>query len=132
MARPHSITLVAGIFILTGIGGIAKDLWPLLSSDPAAQLTMLQADGITVLALTWGIRVLAVIGGVGLLGGRNWARWLLLAWMAVHVVLSLFDSLGEAAVHCVILVAIAYLLFRKAVAAFFRAAQNSVASESGK
>lgn len=121
MVRPHSITLVAWIFILAGIGGIAIDLWPLLSADLAFQFAKLKADGITQLALAWGTRVLAAVGGVSLLRGRNWARWLLLAWMAFHVVLSLFYSLGEAAVHCVIFAAIAYLLFRRAVAPFFRA-----------
>ena len=32
-------------------------------------------------ALVCFVRLLAVVGGLFLLGGRNWARWLLLGWI---------------------------------------------------
>lgn len=62
---------------------------------------------------------LAFVSGAFLLFGRNWARWLAVAWMAFHVVLSAFGSLRETAVHAVFLAAIAWLLFRPDSSRFF-------------
>jgi len=47
------------------------------------------------------VRLLAIIGGAFLLMGRNWARWLILAWMAFHVVVSAFHSISECVAHLV-------------------------------
>jgi len=120
MKRPRSITVVAWIFIVAGVGGILADLWPLLTPDSAAQLAKLRADGITDISLAWGTRALAIVGGINTLRGLNWARWLLAAWMVFHVIMSLFHSAGEAMAHCAIFAPLAYLLFRKAAAPFFR------------
>ena len=58
------------------------------------------------------IGALAVVGGVYLLLGRGWARWLVLAWMAFHVVVSWFDGVGKFAVHLAMLLVIGYVLLR--------------------
>ena len=50
----------------------------------------------------------------------NWARWLAMAWIAFHVVLSFFHAWPEMAVHGVIFVAFAYFLFRPEANAFFQ------------
>jgi hypothetical protein len=34
--------------------------------------------------LVWVVRALAIIGGIYALRGRNWARRLLIVWMAYH------------------------------------------------
>lgn len=65
---------------------------------------------------------LAFASGVFLLLGRNWARWLAVAWMAFHVVLSAFGPVREAAIHAVFLAVIAWLLFRPDSGRFFRGA----------
>ena len=127
MIRPRSITLVAWIFILAGIVGLGADLWPLLTADAARQLVKLRADSMSDLALAWGTRALAMVGGVGLLHGRNWARWLLVGWMMLYVVLSLFHSPGEAAAHGVIFAPLTYLMFRKNVAPYFKSRRQSAA-----
>lgn len=118
--RPKSITLVAWVFILAGIGGLASDLWPLLTSGAAEQVAKLKADGAVDLTLAWGTRALAIVGGVSLFRGYNWARWLCVAWMLLHVVLSLFHSLGETAAHCAIFAPLTWLLFRKSSSSFFQ------------
>jgi len=46
------------------------------------------------------IRIIAVVGGVFLLMGHNWARWLMLAWLAFHVAVSAFHSLSEFIAAC--------------------------------
>jgi hypothetical protein len=60
------------------------------------------------------------VSGVFMLLGRNWARWLVLAWLAFHISLSFHHSTHEAAVHGVLWAVIAYLLFRPEARAFFR------------
>lgn len=125
MKRPSTITLVAGIFILTGSLGILADLWPLLTSDAAQQLAKLKADGLADLGPAWGLRLLAIVGGYGLLRGYNWARWLLAFWMVAHLGISLFHSLGEVLAHCAIFLPILYLLFRTPVQPWFHAPKGS-------
>jgi hypothetical protein len=113
MRRPLSITLIAWLFIVVGIAGILNDLWPLLTSDAAAQLAKLKADGLRDLGPAWVTRLLAVVGGIGLLRGKSWARWLLLFWMLFHIGISFFHSLAEVAMHVAIFVPLSYFLFRR-------------------
>jgi hypothetical protein len=113
MRRPVSITLVAWLFIVVGAAGLLKDLWPLLTSDAAQQLAKLKADGFSDLAPAWTSRLLAIVGGVGLLRGHNWARWLLVAWMVFHVGVSALHSVPALVTHVVIFSFIFYLLFRR-------------------
>ncbi len=54
---------------------------------------------------------LAIVAGAWMLQGRNWARWLALAWMAFHVILSAFGPVRELAIHTVICALIAWILF---------------------
>ena len=70
--RPRSVVLVSCLFIAAGILGFVYHASELKAQDPV------QSDLILVLF----IRLLAVVGGVFALRGANWARWLLLVWMA--------------------------------------------------
>jgi hypothetical protein len=65
------------------------------------------------------VRLLAVIFGAYMLLGRNWARWMALAWIAFHVVLSAFHSLGEFAIHSFILALFAFALFQAEASKYF-------------
>jgi len=56
------------------------------------------------------VRLLAVVAGVFMLRGRNWARWLAIAWMGYHVVLSAFHAMPELLMHAVFFVLFAWLL----------------------
>jgi hypothetical protein len=122
--RPPSITAIGWLFIAVGAGGILKDLWPLLTSDATQQLARLKAEGLSELGPAWTSRVLAAIGGVGLLSGRNWARWLLVTWMAFHIVLSVLHSMEEVLVHAAIFAPILHLLFRRRSDPYFRAGNS--------
>ena len=70
------------------------------------------------------VRLIAVVSGVYLLRGRNWARWLALAWIVFHVILSAFHSLSEVAIHCLLCALIAYFLFRPQTTLYFRAVRT--------
>lgn len=119
MTRPRTITLVAWIFIAAGAAGLLKDLWPLATSHAAEQLAKLRADGWLDLGPAWSLRALAIVGGVALLQGRNWARWLLAAWMLVHVGISMAHSTAETLAHLALFTPLSFLIFRPAVSAFF-------------
>ena len=72
--------------------------------------------------LIWvfGTELLAVVAGVFLLRGRNWARWLLVAWMGFHVALSALHPGHELAVHGLLTAVVVYFLFRAPASEFFR------------
>ena len=107
--RPLAVTFIAWLFIAAGIFGAALHLRELLSighfrwEDLWAPL----------------LSLVATVAGVFLLVGHNWARWLAVAWMAFHAAISFFDSISKVAVHVVLLVLIAYALFRRDARIYF-------------
>lgn len=105
--RPISVLVVACLFLAVGCIGFVFHFREL--GHP---------DGIWV-ELT---EMLAIIAGTFMLLGKNWARWLALAWMAFHVVLSAFGAFRGLAVHSIIFAAIAWLLFRTDARDYFRSA----------
>ena len=117
--RPRAITAAAWVFIVVGAGGILKDVLPLLGPGGASALEGLLVEGPVGLALIWTVRLLAVIGGALVLNARSSGRWLLAAWMAFHVGLSLFHSPLEAAAHIAIFSGLAYVLFRQQATNYF-------------
>ena len=108
--RPISLTLIASLYLLVGTVGFACHFREILarhafhSDDALVELTEL----------------IAITCGLFILRGRNWARWLALAWMAFHVAISFFDSKQKLAVHGLFLVLIVYFLFRSDARGYFR------------
>jgi hypothetical protein len=80
------------------------------------ELLSLQRDSVSI-ELT---EFLAVVSGAFMLRGHNWARWLALAWIAFHVILSVFESDHGLAIHGLLSVVIAWILFRPEAARYFR------------
>lgn len=111
--RPLSVTIIGCIFIAAGVIGFAYHITEFKIERPFEL-------GIILVSL---VRLLAILGGVFVLLGRNWARWLLPLWLAFHVILSLFHSWPELIMHCLLFVIVAYLLFRPKASAYFRAGE---------
>lgn len=63
--------------------------------------------------------LLAIVSGLFMLLGRNWARWLALAWMAFHLAIS-FPIVRQVISHSIILGLIAWLLFRQDARRYFQ------------
>jgi hypothetical protein len=124
MQRPRSITVIAWVFVTVGAAGLLKDWWPLVTSG-SAQLAKLKADGLADIGPAWTSRLLAIVGGVWLLRGHNWARWLLVAWMVFHIGLSVFHSWVEVLTHTVIFLPVLYFLFRGPSARYFQIPESS-------
>jgi hypothetical protein len=93
---PISVIVVAALYLSVGVGTFVfhfKDL---------------RAPGGIWIEAT---ELLAIVCGLFLLGAQNWARWLAIAWMTFHVLLSLGDW-RQLAVHAAFLVFVAWALFR--------------------
>ena len=66
-----------------------------------------------------GIGLVALAGGVWTITGRNWARWLVAVWIALHVAFSATDPL-TLAVHAAIFIVIVVGLFNSAASRYFQ------------
>ena len=104
---PIPVVIVVAVYLLVGVAGFIYHFH---------ELTAGHRDAIGI-ELT---ELLAAVSGVGLWFRRNWARWLALAWVVFHVVLSLFHPLPELLIHAALCAVIAYLLFRPATGAWFK------------
>jgi hypothetical protein len=85
--RPLSVTVISWLFVAAGAIGLAYHLT--------------EFKGQFEYGLVWVciVRFLAIVSGLFMLRGSNWARWLLLVWIVYHVILSAFHSLSELAMH---------------------------------
>lgn len=108
---PIPVLIVVAVYLLVGVMGFVYHF---------SELTAGHRDAIAI-ELT---ELTAVVAGVGLLMGKNWARWLALAWVVFHVVLSLFHPLRELLIHAVLCILIAWLLFRPGTAQWFKQASS--------
>ena len=117
--RPRSITVIGWLFIAVGVASLVAGFWPSGDATPAKQLAASNARESLEFAEAFVTHLLALVGGVFMLRGCNWARWLLVVWMAFHIVLSALHSFHEVAVHCVLFSIIGYFLFRPSATAYF-------------
>jgi|SRR3954468_13597603 hypothetical protein len=120
--RPLSITIIGWIALAIGSIALAVDLLQLFRAF-AGQVSEAQPLRFSEESMILMTHALAVLAGVFLLRGCNWARWLLIAWMAFHVALSLFHRPFELIVHALMLAALVYFLFRPAASRYFRLLQ---------
>lgn len=113
--RPLAVSIVSWIFIATGTLGLAFHLRDFKGPQP------FQYD------LVWVslVRLAAIVSGAFMLRGKNWARWLALAWIGFHVVISFFHSWQQVLVHGLLFLLIAYFLFRPEASAYFEAAEET-------
>ena len=108
--RPISVTILACLYLAVGVIGFFYHGKEFLARG-AFQSDIVWAE------LT---ELLAIVCGAFLLRGQNWARWLAVAWIVFHVVLSAFHTVPEFAMHCLFCAIITWLLFRPAAMRYFR------------
>lgn len=101
--RPPIAVLVIGVvFITFGLLDIWLGVAPITSRPPH-----LASDDLLVAS----IGIVAVVGAIYVLKGYNWARWVLTAWMALHVALSIrqpYALLGHLVMFGLILAGLFY------------------------
>lgn len=111
--RPLSVMILACVYIGVGAIGFVYHFIEFLSRN-AFQYDVIEIE------LT---ELLAIVSGAFMLRGHNWARWVALAWMAFHVILSAFHAFPEFAIHCLFCALIAWFLFRPDAGRYFRGAR---------
>jgi len=115
--RPRSVTVISWLFIAAGVVGFAYHATEFKTHGP------FQYDLLWVCL----VRLLAVLSGLFMLRGCDWARWLLLVWIAYHVILSGFHSLSELVMHGLLFAVVAYFLLRWQASVYFRGASANPA-----
>ena len=110
--RPLSVTIIGWVYIGVGATGFVYH-----STEFSRRPFQFEIVWIEL------VRLLAVVSGVYLLRGHNWARWLALAWIGFHVIVSAFHELSQLAIHVVFCAILTYFLTRPAVSAYFRTAR---------
>ena len=110
MKRPFSVSFLGCMFIVAGL----VSLFYHLLRDRLDYWTL-------PISL---VGILAIVGGVFLLKGRNWARWLVLAWLTFHVAVSALNSMSRSVAHIVLLIAVAYFLLTPPDSRYFKSAQS--------
>ena len=108
--RPLPVTIISWVYILVGAFGFAFHVREIDVSHA------LQFDALGVEL----VRLAAVVAGAFMLRGHNWARWLAIAWIVFHVVISALNSLTQMAVHAVFCALIAWFLLRPEATRYFR------------
>jgi uncharacterized membrane protein HdeD (DUF308 family) len=107
--RPFEVTFLGWLFIAVGIISTIYHLWKG------------SLDRWTIPIVLVGI--IAVTAGTFLLPGARWSRWLLLVWLAFHVVAIALESVLGAMEHLALLVVIGYFLLGPPTTEYFRRAQ---------
>jgi len=103
--RPVAVLVIACMFIAVGALGFVHHLLRPAALHPNALWIELS-------------ELLAIAAGAFLLRGRSWARWLALAWIAIHVVTN-WPGVRQVATHALVLAAAAWLLFEPEAQRYF-------------
>jgi hypothetical protein len=114
--RPLFVTIISCVFIAAGVIGLAYH-----STDFAKRPFHYDVVWVSLL------RLLAIVCGVFMLRGSNWARWLALAWLAYHVAIGALHSTTELVMHAVLLAVFAFFLLRPPATAYFRSSRTEAA-----
>ena len=108
--RPLPVIIVSILFILAGGVGLAYHVKELVEFNNNLNET------IWILFL----RILAVVCGLLLLFRIKWARWLAIAWLVYHIIISALNSISEMIAHILLLILVSVLLFLPVSSAYFQ------------
>jgi Trk-type K+ transport system membrane component len=108
--RPVPVIVVSALFIIAGGVGFVYHLKDF--SEPDAKLY-------EVLWIEL-VRLIAIVCGFLLLMSINWARWLAIAWLLFHVIISAFHSTTEMILHIAFLLLVGVLLYLPQTSAYFQ------------
>lgn len=108
--RPLPTTIISWLLIATGSLGLIFHITQVKRWQPFPQ------DIIWIAV----VEAMAIVSGTYMLRRRDWARWLAIGWIGLHVVISIFNSWQQVAVHSLLLALFAYFLFRADARQYFR------------
>jgi hypothetical protein len=108
--RPIAITILAWLYIAVGVLSTGAHYANFRSHKPMVN----EFFWITALGAA------AILAGAFMLHGHNWARWLALAWIAAHVVISALNLMHGLLMHCVVFLLVAAILFQREAREYFK------------
>jgi hypothetical protein len=114
--RPIAVTIVSVLFIIIGAVVMFRGVWSLVAGRGGG----ITGHELMDVALVEVSSLAALLGGIFMLRGANWARWLCIAWMAFHVVISIGHERMKLIVHSFWLVVLTVILFWPSATAYFR------------
>jgi hypothetical protein len=112
--RPLSITIISWFFIILGSIALLSGLLPLGGASKAQLVADFKSHWMVHLS-----RLAQIVGGLFMLRGRNWARWLMVAWIAFHIVIGALHSVTQLLIHVAIFSVVLFFLFRPRASAYF-------------
>lgn len=113
-SRPRSITVISWLFIIFGIIALLSGVLPIGNVTLSQRIAELKSHWYVHLS-----RLIQIVAGVFMLYGRNWARWLVVAWIAFHLVVGYLNGPVALLTHVVIFSVILFFLFRRPASAYF-------------
>ena len=112
--RPLSITLLSWLFIIFGSIALVGGLLPLAGANTTQLIAEFKQHWMVHLS-----HLAALVAGLFMLRAHNWARWLLVLWIAFHIVIGALHGWVPLLTHVVIFSAILFFLFRRKASEFF-------------
>ena len=113
-ARPLSITIISWLFMIFGSIALLSGLLPFVGSDTAQLIVEFKTHWMVHLS-----RLAQIISGLFMLRGHNWARWLLVAWVAFHIVVGALHGWIQLLTHVLIFSVILFFIFRPQANEYF-------------
>jgi hypothetical protein len=117
MSRPIAVTVIGILYIAMGAIGLVVHVPEVHSRGQFA------SDAL------WAslVSLVAAVCGLFMFRAQDWARWLAIAWIGFHVVLSFFHSAREVIVHGLLFALLAWFLFRPRSNDYFRSRRGASA-----
>jgi hypothetical protein len=109
------VSVVAWLLIVVGAAGVGLHAIRSFQHGP---------PGLDVLYVIL-VCLIAIACGLFLLRGRRWARWLAVAWFAIHVVVGALHSWQSAVMHGLLLAICTYALFCNEATTWFQSAERA-------
>jgi hypothetical protein len=126
MKRPLSVTVISWIFILGGIISIHAIYRRFTSSDTGQNVRAFISEHPIYFAFTHFAAILAIICGIFMLFGFNWARRLLFVWFVWATIADTVVSPSHFWNPCMLFVLALCFLFRQAATDYFRGVKQEI------
>jgi hypothetical protein len=113
-ARPLSITIISWLFMIFGSIALLSGLLPLTGANTAQLIAEFKSHWMVYLS-----HLAAIVSGLFMLRGHNWARWLLVLWIVFHIVVGALHGWLPLLTHMLIFSVILFFLFRRNASEYF-------------
>jgi hypothetical protein len=118
--RPRSVTVISWIFIAFGSIALLTSLLPPFDRAAGQQIAEFRSQHPFQFARLYLGPILALVCGVFMLRGCNWARWLLVVWFGYNIIGNVMHSPLRLLLPGLLFAVAVFFLFRSQATAYFR------------